>query len=248
MIITNLGSGSKGNSTLIETGSVNILIDAGLSFKNLEKRLGRPFPVINVLILTHTHKDHIQSINKIITKYNPLFITIENDKESKLSIYNNICYDKRIIVNNIEIETIKLSHDVPCIGLIIKEKDKDKELVYITDTGYIKEKTLEKIKNKDMYIIESNYDEEMLSKGPYPFYLKQRIRSPRGHLSNDDTLRYLKHLIGPKTKYISLAHLSEENNNPELVISNMKKLKTEVNNNIKEIKIYSQEEKNITNL
>ena len=246
MIITNLGSGSKGNSTLIETDSLNILIDAGLSFAKLEKRLRRSFPKIDVLVLTHTHKDHIQSINKIITKYKPIFITIENDKESKLSLYNDICYDKKIVIKDIEIETLKLSHDVPCIGLIIKEDEK--ELVYITDTGYIKEKTLDKITNKDMYIIESNYDEEMLSKGSYPFYLKQRIRSPRGHLSNDDTLRYLKKIIGPRTKYINLAHLSEENNDPILVASNMKKLRKEVKNNIKEIKIYSQEEINVTNL
>ena len=216
MIITNLASGSKGNSTIIETENINILIDAGLPFSNLSKRLERSFPKIDVLILTHTHTDHKKGLDSFLKKYSPLLITTENEKEEKLKIYENISYDKKTKLENIEIETFKLSHDVPCIGLIIKENEK--ELVYITDTGYIKEKTLEKIKNKDMYIIESNYDEEMLTNGTkYPFYLKQRIRSPKGHLSNDDTLRYLKYLIGPKTKFIALAHLSEENNTPEIV-------------------------------
>ena len=96
-----------------------------------------------------------------------------------------------------------------------------------------------------MYIIESNYDEEMLTNGTkYPFYLKQRIRSPKGHLSNDDTLRYLKDLIGPKTKFIALAHLSEENNTPEIVKEKFKDLESK--KNIKKVKIYLQDKVNKT--
>ena len=243
MIITNLASGSKGNASIIETEKVNILIDAGLPFSNLSKRLTKKFPKIDILVLTHTHSDHIKGIDSFIKKYNPTIITTENEKEEKLQKYENIKYLKEIEIDNVKIETFKLSHDVPCIGLIIKEKEK--ELVYITDTGYIKEKTLDKLKNKDMYILESNYDEEMLMTGSYPFYLKQRIRSPKGHLSNHDTLRYLKYLIGPKTKYIALAHLSEENNDPKIVKENVKDLKNE-KNNIKKITIYSQEKVNVT--
>lgn len=245
MIITNLASGSKGNASIIETEKVNILIDAGLSFSNLSKRLVTEFPKIDILIITHTHSDHIKGIDSFIKKYNPLIMTTENKKERKLQKYKNIKYLKQLEINNVKITTFKLSHDVPCIGLIIEENGT--ELVYITDTGYIKEKTLEKIKNKDMYILESNYDEEMLMTGSYPFYLKQRIRSPKGHLSNNDTLRYLKYLIGPKTKYIALAHISEENNDPKKVEENVKDLKNE-NNNIKKITIYSQEKVNVTRL
>ena len=96
-----------------------------------------------------------------------------------------------------------------------------------------------------MYIIESNYDEEMLINGnKYPFYLKQRIRSPKGHLSNEDTLRYLKYLIGPRTKYIALAHLSEENNTPEIVKEKFKYLENK--KNIKKVKIYLQDKVNKT--
>ena len=248
MIITNLASGSKGNSTLIETDNLNILIDAGLPLSNLKKRLNRPFPKIDILILTHTHNDHIKGIESFIKEYSPVIYTSKNDINEKIKPYEYISYEQEFEKENIHVETFKLSHDTPCIGIIITEKDNDnyKELVYITDTGYIKEKTLDKIKNKDMYILESNYDEEMLMNGPYPFYLQQRIRSPKGHLSNDDCIRYLKYLIGDKTKYINLAHLSEENNRPDIVKNNMDNLKKEVPNKIKKITIYSQTEINET--
>lgn len=243
MIITNLASGSKGNATIVETEEINILIDAGLPLSNLKKRLKKPFPKIDVLIITHTHTDHIKGIESIVKKYNPIIYTGKNDLYQKVQKGTNINQDNNFKLASIEIETFNLSHDVPCIG--IKIKDNEHEIIYITDTGYIKEKTLEKIKNKDMYIIESNYDEEMLMNGSYPFYLKQRIRSPKGHLSNDDTVRYLKQLIGPKTKYISLAHLSEENNNPVIVEKNVKQL-TSKHKNIKKVKVYKQDEVNET--
>ena len=244
MIVTNLASGSKGNATIIETEDLNILIDAGLPLSTLKKRLKRPFPKIDILIITHTHSDHIKGIESFIKMYNPKVYTGKNDLEEKLKNKINIRNEKKITIKNIEIETFNLSHDVPCIGLLIKEKDK--ELVYITDTGYIREKLLEKLKNKDCYIIESNYDEEMLMNGPYPFYLKQRIRKPEGHLSNEDTYRYLKTLVGDKTKYINLAHLSEENNNPEIVEKTIVNLKKEISNKIEKITIYSQQEINET--
>ena len=169
---------------------------------------------------------------------------MKNIKESssKKQEENRILYNININ-NTIDTEIIKPNNEES-----MNKNIEGNEIVYITDTGYIKSKLLKEYQNKNIYIIESNYEEEMLRNGSYPYHLKQRIRSDRGHISNDDTCSYLKKIIGKNTKYIMLAHLSEENNNPELVISNMKKLKTEVNNNIKEIKIYSQEEKNITNL
>lgn len=240
MKITILGSGSKGNSTLIEADNKNILIDAGLPLSNLEKRLNKKMPNLDIVIITHTHGDHIKGINSVIKKHNPVIYTIQNDLQEKIPSYSNIKYDKEIKIDNIEINLFPLSHDVPCQGASIKIENK--ELIYITDTGYIKEKTLEKYKNKDIYILESNYDEKMLSEGSYPFHLKQRIRSDKGHLSNEDTCRYLKTLIGNKTKYLCLAHLSEENNRPEIVKTNVEKTIKEIENNINEIIICSQTE------
>ena len=240
MKITILASGSKGNSTLIETQDKNILIDAGLPLSNLEKRINKSLPKIDILIVTHTHSDHIKGINSIIKKHKPLIYTIEHNLNEKIPNYEDIRYEKEIIEENVNISLIELSHDVPCLGIILKENEK--ELVYITDTGYIKEKYLKKYQNKDVYIIESNYEEEMLMNGSYPFHLKQRIRSDKGHLSNNDTCRYLKKLIGNNTKYICMAHLSEENNNPEIVLEKVTSTIEKLENNIKEVIICSQEE------
>lgn len=226
MKITILASGSKGNSTLIETENKNILIDVGLPLSNLEKRLERSMPKIDILIITHTHVDHIKGIKSILKKQKPIIYTLENNLEEKIEDPSLIIHEKTFEEDDFLINLFELSHDVPCLGVYLKEKDN--ELIYITDTGYIKEKLLKKYKNKTIYIIESNYEEEMLISGSYPFYLKQRIRSDRGHISNEDTCRYLKTLIGDKTKYICLAHLSEENNDPEIV-------KEKVNNTINKL-------------
>lgn len=246
MKISILASGSKGNSTLIETKHKNILIDVGLPLSNLEKRLEKSMPKIDVLIITHTHTDHIKGINSILKKQNPIIYTIESNLEEKINNYPNINYSKKLEEENQTIELFELSHDVPCVGISIKENEK--ELIYITDTGYIKEKYLKKYQNKTVYIIESNYEEEMLNNGKYPFHLKQRIRSDRGHISNEDTCRYLKKLIGNNTKYLFLAHLSEENNSPEIVKERVEKTLKNIDNNIKEVTICSQYEKKELNL
>ena len=96
-------------------------------------------------------------------------------------------------------------------------------MVYITDTGYLNVRYFPKITNKTAYIFESNHDDEMLNNSSYPFYLKQRIRSPKGHLSNHDSSEILSKVIGKDTKIIYLAHLSEENNTPEKALIEVNK-------------------------
>ena len=240
MRITNLASGSKGNSTLVETKTKNILIDIGLPMSNLEKRLEKSLPKIDILIITHLHIDHIKGINSIVKNHNPVIYTIDSDLNEKVNS-NKINYETEIKLDNLTIELFPLSHDVPCAGVYIKENDI--ELVYVTDTGYIKNTLIKKYKNKDVYILESNYEEEMLKDGPYPYHLKQRIRSDRGHISNEDSCRYLKKLIGDKTKCIMLAHLSEENNDKEKVEKRLEKLYSKIDFNPKRI-ILNQQEKN----
>ena len=120
-------------------------------------------------------------------------------------------------LGSITIELIHTSHDTACsVGYIITYKNKS--LVYITDTGYINRKYLKMIENKYIYLIESNHDEEMLMNGPYPPFLKQRVISDRGHLSNRTTASYLKQVVGENTKYVVLAHLSEQNNDENLAL------------------------------
>lgn len=239
MKIKVLGSGSKGNSTLIETTSYNILIDAGLTLKNIEKRLNEPLPKIHILIITHIHKDHIAGIKSIIKKHNPIIYTISKEVEKNINSEKlEIITEKEL--DNITINLFKLSHDTECCGILIKEKGN--EMVYITDTGYINQKILNKIKQKDIYILESNHDEEMLRNGSYPFHLQQRIRGDKGHLSNTACSNYLKNIIGENTKYIVLAHLSEENNKEELVQTEINNMLSSVPNKIKKVYIAKQNE------
>ena len=214
MKITVLASGSKGNLTLVETQKHNILIDAGITYSNVIKRNNKSLPDIDLIVVTHTHIDHVYGLHSFIKKYNPTIIskciniTEYSTKAQITDIYET---------DNLKVELFPLSHDVPCSGVLIKEDDK--ELVYVTDTGYINEKLLNKITNKDIYIIESNHDEDMLRHSKYPFYLQQRIRSEVGHLSNETTALYLKKIVGDKTSYVVLAHLSHENNKPEIAYS-----------------------------
>lgn len=209
MKVTVLASGSKGNSTLIESNNLHILIDAGISCKELDNRINKDNIKIDIIFITHSHSDHISGLKSIYKKYKPIVYAKNNEIISK-NIVPVKEFNESIKINNLEINSFNLSHDSDCIGFDIKE-DK-KELIYITDTGYINKKILTNIVNKDMYIIESNHDVDLLRHGKYPFYLQQRILGDKGHLSNHDCSKYLKNIIGNHTKCIVLAHLSEENN------------------------------------
>lgn len=219
MEVTVIASGSKGNCTLIKTSNKNILIDAGITASAIKKRIGA-VPKIDLLLLTHLHIDHIAGLSSIAKKIKcPICTPITDIKNlTSLPVFNESIYQDK----DLEITFFPLSHDVECYGILIK--DASKELVYITDTGYLSLKNLKFIKNKDMYIIESNHDINKLMNGSYPFYLKQRILGDSGHLSNSSTAQYIKKIVGNRTKNIILAHLSEENNTEELAYEEVSKV------------------------
>lgn len=212
-----LGSGSRGNATIIETESCNILIDAGLTYKNISERLDGDVPDIDIVVITHTHKDHIGGLKSVLKK-KPVVYTMAD--LGNLISYDMINKERRFSIGNTSVKLFDLSHDSYCCGMIIS--DGDKELVYITDTGYINKNILEDIVNKDIYIMESNHDVDMLRHSSKPFYLQMRILSDEGHLSNEQALTYLKGLVGYRTKYVILAHLSLENNDSRLVYDIMR--------------------------
>ncbi len=217
MEIIVLGTGSKGNSTLIKTEKFNILIDVGFSYKSLKMKLEsvNVYPKdIDYIFLTHDHNDHIFGLETFL-KYNKptLYVT------EKLG--NIINYEKTRILNDeniieeVFIKAIPSSHDsTDSVCFLIEEKEES--VVYITDTGYINEKYFMFLKDKTYYLIESNHDIEKLLTGRYPYYLKQRIYGDSGHLSNEACGMYLSKFIGERTKKIILIHLSEENNTKEL--------------------------------
>lgn len=235
MKICVLASGSGGNSTFIHVNNKKILIDAGTTMTNIEKKLNsidESISNIDYIFISHTHSDHTDALEVIIKKNKP-YICLSNAMLNDLPFLNDyenlLIHDNDLAIDDIKIELIKTSHDVSdSRGFIISYDNKS--LVYITDTGYINSRYFRKISNKNVYIFESNHDPEMLIKGKYPKWLQARVLSDVGHLSNEYASAYLAKLIGPNTKKVVLAHLSKENNNEEIALN--KFLETMDNNNI----------------
>lgn len=247
MLVSVLASGSKGNSTLIKTKEYNILIDAGMTVKYLNEKLRENEVLlkdIDYIFITHTHSDHIHALNNMVKRYNPTIImTNEMFKDlSFLKTYDNILIlIDDITLGNVTIETITTSHDTTdARGYIITEDNAS--VVVITDTGYINRKHFSKLENKNLYVFESNHDVEMLMHGKYPKWLQKRVLGDKGHLSNERAAFYLSKLIGPDTKKIILAHLSEENNREELALGSIKEYFDENNIDFTNITVAKQKE------
>ncbi len=220
-----LSSGSKGNTTYIETPKAKILIDCGNTSKYINNRLNElnvnP-KEIDAILITHVHSDHIKGLQTFLKCCSPMIYMTQKmypylDYITNYHFIDNDTFN----IKDIRIEVIKTSHDAEdSVGYIINYKDES--VVYVTDTGYINKKYFPLLTNRDVYIFESNHDIEMLNNGSYPFALRQRILSDKGHLSNYDSAKYLAKFIGNNTKKIILAHLSEENNTEELALETLK--------------------------
>lgn len=221
MKIKVLASGSKGNATLVMTDNTCVLIDIGITYPDLLKRMqaiDMTPDAIDYLLITHTHSDHVKGLKTFCKMTGLKALVPLGMKDELLEIVTEDMIDIIMdyeIFNDIEVELIHTSHDTSCsVGYILTSNDKN--LLYVTDTGYLNNRYLKMVKNFDIYIIESNHDEVMLMEGGYPFILKQRILSDSGHLSNKTTAKYLSTVVGDKTKYVVLTHLSEKNNTEEL--------------------------------
>jgi len=229
MKIKTLSSGSKGNCSIVLCDNTNIIIDMGISYLTLKRSLEEnslSFSNFQGILITHCHKDHTSGLSTLINK-TKLNVYIPEGMYDSLKEFvpkeRCIFVDDNFNINDVSIELIHTSHDAPSsVGYIIRHNERS--LVYVTDTGYINRKYLEKMKNHNCYLIESNHDEVMLMDGPYPRFLKERVISDSGHLSNRTTSKYLKKIIGPNTKTIILAHLSETNNTPDKALEAIKEV------------------------
>lgn len=201
-------------------GNTNLIIDMGISYLTLKRSLEEnsfSFKDFSSILITHCHKDHTSGLASLLKKTN-LNVYIPEGMYDSLKEFvpkeRCIFVDDNFSINDVEIELIHTSHDAPSsVGYIITYNNKS--LVYVTDTGYINRKYLKRMIGKDLYLIESNHDEVMLMDGPYPRFLKERVISDKGHLSNTTTAKYLSQLVRDNTKNIILAHLSEKNNTEE---------------------------------
>ncbi len=223
-----LASGSKGNCILVRSDSAKILIDAGLSgikIWNAMDSLGLIKEKVDCLFISHDHSDHVKGAGIVARKLMiPIYITEETylRSENKLGdVDKNLKHFEvgdSIIINDLVVETFPSSHDaVDSCNFIVRQVDNDKaKLAICTDLGYSTRVTLNRIAGCTSIIIESNHDEMMLHNGPYPWDLKQRIRSNKGHLSNKQAVGVINSILHGDLRNVILAHLSEENNTPEL--------------------------------
>ncbi len=242
-----LASGSKGNSTYIETKNHKILLDMGKNKKYIVdalKSIGVNYKDIDIILISHLHTDHISALESFIHSV-PAVVCMPQEMFASLKSLNNYehikIYDDEINFDDLKIYAIKSSHDAVASRNFIIEED-GISIVQITDTGYIKSKYFNLLKNREIYFLESNHDVEMLTHGPYPDWLKRRILSDEGHLSNEAAGFYLSKLIGDKTKKVYLMHLSEENNRPEIALETVKKTLNEYEIDFNEIKCAKQDE------
>ncbi|MEG1705184.1 MAG: MBL fold metallo-hydrolase [Clostridia bacterium] len=214
----------NGNLFYLEDNDTSILIDVGVSFKSVclaLDNIGKKIDDVSAILITHEHSDHIKGLPTLCKKINIPIYTCNKTKE----YLNNYLKEKKAVgniigleyndcfqINNLNIDIFETSHDAaqPCGFHISNGKT---SLTFATDLGYISDKIYDYLNTSDLIVLESNYDKIMLEYGNYPFYLKKRISSDTGHLSNTDAAQALTSIlsINPNKK-ILLSHLSENNN------------------------------------
>lgn len=221
-----LFSGSSGNSYYIGSAKEGILVDTGRSAKQIAGMLencGIDISVIQAIFITHEHADHVSGLRVFASRHHiPVYASCGTlTALESMGCLNNKFEYSIISENGIEcagmmIKPFPISHDsAECVGYRIETPD-DRKIALASDLGYMSEEVRIHLKGADMVILESNHDVGMLQNGPYPYYLKRRILSKTGHLSNNDCSSELNQLVQEGATRFVLAHLSKENNTPDL--------------------------------
>lgn len=231
MKVVVLGSGSKGNSTYVETNNTKVLIDTGLSMLQVKSRLnnqGISLSTLDAVFITHEHTDHIKELVSILTKTSATLYIEENTfNEANRRLRGNLVNfpkvfikpDSKYNINDLSVVPMKLSHDTDtCLGYLMKELnvDSNNSFASITDTGFIDKKYYKILSYINTILIESNHDPEMLLNSGRPWMLVNRILSNKGHMSNEQCINHLKNFISKNNKNIILGHISEECNDYDL--------------------------------
>jgi phosphoribosyl 1,2-cyclic phosphodiesterase len=223
-----LGSGSSGNCYFFGNAMQGILIDAGIGSRTIRKELrqvGVDFSQILGIFITHDHHDHIKSVGTLGEKFNiPVYATARthDGMDHSYGMTQKLVGSRKFLENNVEFEigefkivSFPVSHDgTDNAGFFIRYREHG--ILVATDLGLVNDSLKQYIAEADIAIVEANYDHEMLQGGRYPYYLKERILSDTGHLSNHAAGEFLAENWHSNLRYIYLCHLSNDNNHPEL--------------------------------
>lgn len=228
MRMMSIASGSSGNCIYIGTEQTHVLVDAGISKKRIVeglKLLDLTLDDIDAVFITHEHDDHIKGVGVLERQcVTPLYGTGKTldyiTAYSSLGrlpegIYHSVSPGEELCIKDLFIKPVSISHDaLDPVAYVFSNGDKRAGIV--TDLGVYDNEIIDSFSNLNTLLIEANHDINMLMTGPYPYGLKQRILSERGHLSNESCGRLLGEIIGDRTENVLLGHLSHENNFPDL--------------------------------
>jgi phosphoribosyl 1,2-cyclic phosphodiesterase len=219
-----LGSGSKGNCTYIESPEARLLIDAGLSAREIERRLrqiDRSPTALDGVLISHEHSDHIHGVGALARRYK-VPVSANSATWQRAQHVVGVVNDRRefwtgspFVLKDLVVDPFSLPHDAED-PVAFRLTWRRRSMAIITDLGYPSQLVRERIKGCHLLVLEANHDEAMLKAGPYPWPLKQRIGGKSGHLSNLQSSQLLQDVLHDELEHVVLAHLSETNNHPDL--------------------------------
>jgi phosphoribosyl 1,2-cyclic phosphodiesterase len=228
--LTILGSGSSGNCAYLETDESRILIDCGFSLRQIRKRLaaiGRTPENLTGILITHEHSDHVQGLTSLAAKFKvPVYLNRPTWESVEYQLQTQ--FDCRLFttgstfeLGDVVVENFSVPHDAQDpVGFLLRTAAG--KLGFLTDLGHATQLVVQRVKDANVLVIESNHDVKMLQECPHrPWSLKQRILSRHGHLSNEAAADAIEQIISPELRHLYLGHLSRECNKPELARSVM---------------------------
>lgn len=234
MRLCSIASGSSGNCVYVGSDATHLLLDVGISGKRTEaglKELGLKMSDIDGIFITHEHADHINGLGVLARKYGvPIYGTrgtIEAIRQTYTlgqiddELFRYIKADEKCTVKDVAVYPIHTSHDA-AEPVAYRIGHDGKKIAVITDLGCYNDYTVECLRDLDVLYLEANHDIHMLQVGPYPYYLKQRILSEKGHLSNESAGKLLSRLLHDNMRAVVLGHLSKDNNLPELAYESVR--------------------------
>lgn len=244
MQFASIGSGSKGNGTLVRDQQTLLLMDCGFTLKETEKRLQRlqiEPTELDAILVTHEHTDHAKGIGPLARRYQiPVYATYGTYRASRfgeLEQYMPICMQTPFQIGSITIQPVAVPHDAREACQFVFQSERGARLGVLTDCGSLTAHMQQHYHSCHALLLECNHDPDMLAGGPYPPSLKRRVGGSFGHLSNQQAAQFLTNVMCEKLQHLYITHISDKNNRPELAIQALAAVQPPVN----DIQVIDQE-------